>query len=224
MSKYRIKFSKLGLASYISHLDLMRTMQRVFIRAGLKVKHSEGFNPHPKMVFAMPLSVGAESVCELLDFELETDVDPKLIPDMLNKTMPDGITVTEAWMPETKFKEFSWLKISGRFEYDSGNASDMIAPLKAFFNQASIVIERKTKKGMGFADIKPLIREINFSMADENTVLLEALIAAGEKVLNPEHLVSALSQLAENIKPDFAKFMRTSLFKEAADGSIIEFR
>ena len=42
MSECRILFSKTGTARYISHLDLMRTMQRVFIRAGLALKHTEG--------------------------------------------------------------------------------------------------------------------------------------------------------------------------------------
>ena len=224
MSKYRIKFSKLGLAAYISHLDLMRTMQRVFIRAGLKVKHSEGFNPHPKMVFAMPLSVGAESVCELLDVELEVDVDCAELPEMLNRTIPAGISVTEAWLPETKFKEFSLLQVTGRFEYDDGSAADKLSKLEEFYAQESIVIERKTKKGMGQADIKPLIKNIKFTSVDDNTLSIEAVIAAGEKVLNPELIVSALGQLAEEIKPDFAKFKRLGLFKETENGSIIEFR
>ena len=66
----RIIFRKEGRAKYISHLDLMRTMQRVFIRAGVQIKHTEGFNPHPYMAFALPLSVGMESDYEILDFKL----------------------------------------------------------------------------------------------------------------------------------------------------------
>lgn len=60
---------KRGRAKYVSHLDLMRTMSRAFTRAGIDLRHSEGFNPHPIMSFALPLSVGQESVCELLDFD-----------------------------------------------------------------------------------------------------------------------------------------------------------
>lgn len=223
MSKYRIEFSKLGTAAYISHLDLMRTMQRVFIRAGLKVKHSEGFNPHPKMVFAMPLSVGAESICELLDFELDVDVCENDIPEMLNKTMPEGIVVTKAWIPDTKFKEIQWLRVNGHFEYDDGSAEEKVDSLTEFYSHDNIVVEKKTKRGMGKADISPLIREIMFSATDENTVYVDALIAAGEKVLNPELLVGALGQLAKEIKPDFAKFKRIELFKETTDGGIISF-
>ncbi len=72
MRRTRLLFSKTGRARYISHLDLMRTFQRVFLRAGIRLRHTEGFNPHPYMVFALPLPVGCESDCELLDFDLPT--------------------------------------------------------------------------------------------------------------------------------------------------------
>ena len=88
----RILFYKTGIAKYISHLDLMRTMQRCFIRAGVSIKHTEGFNPHPYMAFALPLSVGCESVCELMDFRLHDDDAVKLdeLPGRLNPAMPEG--------------------------------------------------------------------------------------------------------------------------------------
>ena len=60
MDKMRLRFEKTGRAIYISHLDMMRTMQRVFARAGLELKYSEGFNPHPQISIALPLSVGTE--------------------------------------------------------------------------------------------------------------------------------------------------------------------
>ena len=56
--KLRLRFEKSGRAVYISHLDLMRTMQRTFKRAGYALKHSEGFNPHPIISILLPLSVG----------------------------------------------------------------------------------------------------------------------------------------------------------------------
>ena len=68
MAKLRMKFIKEEQAAWISHLDLMRTFQRCFLRAGLTVKHSQGFHPHPLMSILLPLSVGQSSVCELLDF------------------------------------------------------------------------------------------------------------------------------------------------------------
>lgn len=63
----RVRFHKTGRAQYISHLDLGRTMRTAINRAEIPVKYSEGFNPHPKMSFALTLSVGTESVCEFME-------------------------------------------------------------------------------------------------------------------------------------------------------------
>ncbi|MBR0161183.1 MAG: DUF2344 domain-containing protein, partial [Oscillospiraceae bacterium] len=67
MDKLRLRFEKTGRAVWISHLDLMTTMQRAFSRAGYELQYSEGFNPHPLISILLPLSVGAGSVCELMD-------------------------------------------------------------------------------------------------------------------------------------------------------------
>ena len=75
MDKLRLRFTKTGRAVYISHLDLMHTMQRAFSRAGYELKYSEGFNPHPQISIALPLSVGAASLCEIMDFRLSGEAN-----------------------------------------------------------------------------------------------------------------------------------------------------
>ena len=80
MAKLRLRFAKEGRAVYISHLDLLRTFQRVFLRQGIVLRHSQGFHPHPILSFALPLSVGQESVCELLDLETVEDLDCAALP------------------------------------------------------------------------------------------------------------------------------------------------
>ncbi|MBQ0092066.1 MAG: TIGR03936 family radical SAM-associated protein, partial [Clostridiales bacterium] len=61
-------FEKTGNLRYISHLDLQRAFTRLLLRSGLPVVFSEGFNPHPKLTFAQPLSIFQESVCEIAEF------------------------------------------------------------------------------------------------------------------------------------------------------------
>ena len=80
--KLRLRFSKTGRAIYLSHLDLMRTMQRAFLRAGYQLKYSEGFNPHPLISILLPLSVGTASICELMDFRLRGEPDAKLLQSL----------------------------------------------------------------------------------------------------------------------------------------------
>ena len=212
MNKLRMRFSKTGRAIYISHLDLMATMQRAFSRAGNRLKYSEGFNPRPQISIALPLSVGCASVCELMDFQLlEEQVDITCLKDRLNATMPEGIFVQEIYEPSRKNAELKWLKIEGVFEYDDRPVDIMREQLAAFFARGSIVIEKKTKRGFGEMDIRPAIREISFVSAEEG-VLVRALISAQNPTLNPDLLPAALRALAPDTAPDFAKFTRVETF------------
>ena len=103
--KLRLRFEKTGRAIYISHLDLMRTMQRVFLRADCPLKYSEGFNPHALISILLPLSVGVGSGCELMDFQLREDVDLAALPERLTAVMPEGIRALEAYPAGRKVRE-----------------------------------------------------------------------------------------------------------------------
>ena len=207
MDKLRLRFKKTGRAVYISHLDLMQTMQRAFSRAGYELKYSEGFNPHPQISIALPLSVGTASLCEIMDFKLKEGADISEIPARLTAALPEGIEVTDCYEPQRKAAELKYLKVAGIFEYDERDAERMAEALRDFYSAGEIVISKKTKRGIGQTDIKPAIREIGFEAKDK-AVELEAVISAQEPTLNPELLAEALRQLASDIAPDFAKFTR----------------
>ena len=205
MDKLRLRFTKTGRAVYISHLDLMHTMQRAFSRAGYELKYSEGFNPHPQISIALPLSVGAASLCEIMDFKLNGEADLTELPARLSAVLPEGIEVMEAYEQQRKPAEIKWLKIEGLFEYDERDAEKMAAELEGFFAQDQIVIAKKTKRGLG--DIRPAIRSIGFE-ACGGAVRVSAVISAQEPTLNPELLADALRQKKPEIAPDFARFTR----------------
>ena len=213
MDKLRLRFEKTGRAVYISHLDLMHTLQRAFSRAGLALKYSEGFNPHPQISIAQPLSVGVASVCEILDFKLKEDVDPATLPERLSAVMPEGILVTDCWEPVYKPALLKYHEIEGVFEYDMRHIPEIRNALEAFFARESIVITKKTKRGEGPSDIRPAVRSISFKEG-EGAVLLHAVISAQEPTLNPALLADALRQLAPEIEPDFAKFIRIENYLE----------
>lgn len=215
MRKCRIVFEKTGNAKYISHLDLMRTMQRIFVRAGISIKHTEGFNPHPYMVFALPLSVGTESVFELMDINLVDDnEDMDSMPSRLNLTAPDGILFTEAYEPTTKFKNIRFLRVSGVFEYDDGVPDSLIELLNTFFMRSEIIIKKRTKRGIIDTDIKSGIKEISFFKLSRNNVGVTACVTAQNPTTNPDLIVSALREIAPEISPDFAEFKRTAMLFE----------
>lgn len=213
MDKLRLRFEKTGRAVYISHLDLMHTLQRAFNRAGLALKYSEGFNPHPQISIALPLSVGVESVCEILDFRLLTDCDPAALPARLTAVLPEGLVVTDCYEAVHKVAQLKYLSISGSFEYDARPVDEMCAALRDFYARESIVITKKTKRGVGESDIRPAVKEISFAPG-EGAVTLRAVISAQEPTLNPALLADALSQLSPSLAPDFAKFRRLENYLE----------
>lgn len=213
MDKLRLRFSKTGRAVYISHLDLMRTMQRAFLRAGYALKYSEGFNPHPQISILLPLSVGCASVCELMDFTLAESADLCELPRRLTAALPEGIEALEAYVPQTKAKQLKWLELEGRFEYDARRPEDMAGEIDSFFSRGSIVIVKKTKRGEAESDIAPAIRSFSAEPGSD-AVRLHAVISAQEPTLNPELLPSSLRQLAPGLAPDFAEFTRLEVYGE----------
>ena len=213
--KLRLRFEKTGRAVYISHLDLMRTLQRSFNRAGLPLKYSEGFNPHPQIAIALPLSVGTGSLCEIMDFKLKAEETPDLaaLPERLNAVLPEGIRVTEAYEFTRKVAELKWLEVRD----DERDPAEMAAKLTAFYAGDPVVITKKTKRGLGQTDIRPGIREIRFEAGDR-LVNITTILSAQEPTINPELLAEALRQLRPDLAPDFAKFTRIETYD--TDGEV----
>lgn len=219
MDKLRLRFKKTGRAIYISHLDLMKTVQRAFSRAGYVLKYSEGFNPRPQLSFALPLSVGTGSICEILDFKLKDEAAIDDMPARLTAALPEGIEIIEVYEPNRKVSEIKWLEINGIMEYDDRNAAEMAEKLRAFYAADEIVITKRTKRGEADTDIKSAIHSIEFT-PDEGGVQVHAVISAQEPTLNPELLTDALRQKAPELAPDFAKYTRLETF----DTSMTVFR
>ena len=115
----RALFEKTGRAIYISHLDLMRVFQRSFKRAGLPLTHTQGFNPRPSVSIALPLSVGIESRCELLDFDLEGEkVGNSEILRLLNENLVSGVKILSVYDDAVKIKHLAYLDCVLTLEYD----------------------------------------------------------------------------------------------------------
>ncbi len=175
----RVKFTKVGALQFISHLDLNRTMKNVMLRAKLPIRYSEGFNPHPKMVFALPLSIGAESVCELLDFKINEDIPYSEIKERLNLALPPEMRVLEAYNPQRKLTEikFAEYEIKAEGEFDT-----------SALECEKIVIMKRSKSGEKECDIKPLIHSWEKTEGGIKCILS----ASPEQYLNPEYIVSLL--------------------------------
>ena len=218
MNKYRLSFEKSGRAKYISHLDLMRTFQRAFQRAKVPIKHTEGFNPHAHISIALPLSVGMESVCELLDFETEADLGADVVTSF-NAVMPEGIIIKELTNNTRKVGEIAWLRCEIRLTYDNGVPEGAEEKLSALFKSDSLVIRKKSKKGEVDFDLIPCINALKVARLSDKQLLIDAIVAAQNPSLNPMHLIDAVKKYLPETAPDFAAAKRLELF----DGVLTSF-
>lgn len=209
----RLLFEKTGNAVFISHLDLMRLFQRAFKRAGLHLKHTQGFNPRPSVSIALPLSVGVESYCELLDFDLEGEA-PSLgeICDRLNAALVEGVSVRCVYEGGRKLRDLSLLSAVVTLEYDGGISEAAREKIAALFARDSLTVEKKGKNGIVEQDLIPMIRTLNVSMPDEHTLNIQALVCCQNPTLNPMQLVAAVERYLPEYKPDFAKCTRLEIF------------
>lgn len=210
----RLLFEKTGNSVWISHLDLMRLFQRAFKRAGLPLKHTQGFNPRPSVSIALPLSVGVESVCELLDFDLEADFSPEEIQSRLNAALVDGVRVRSVYTDGKKLKYLALLSCTVKLEYDSGIPAGAPEAIQSLFDGDNILVEKKGKSGTVEQDIRPMIHSITVSQADPHTIRLTAVICCQNPTLNPSLLVSAIQRYLSPYAPDFARVRRDEIYDE----------
>lgn len=195
----RLLFSKTGRAKYISHLDLMRTFQRAFFRSGIQIRHTEGFNPHPFVSIALPLSVGYSSQCEILEFGLVGGASYEEVPARLTAAMPEGIVIHSCYPAQRPVKELSRVNYIINMEYEEGRPLEAETALSRLLGQESLVVRKKSKKakaGFTEVDLIPLIHSWNLEV-QRDTMTLDAVLAAQNPGLNPELIRATFARLTQ---------------------------
>ncbi len=212
----RIKFEKTGALQYISHLDLHRTFCRLLVRCEVPVWYSEGFTPHPRLVFATPLSVGAESVCEYMDVFVEGNaerIDTDVIRWKLRDTGIDGLVIKDVYLPSTKFSAITHSDYVIRIK--TGGADVELAKKCADALAASpLVVLKRTKSGERDVDISGQIVFSEVSLVNGEIVIKTRLAADSANFLNPEYLVKVLKEecgILSDVENDEYSIMRTAV-------------
>ena len=212
MSKLRLIFVKEQQASYISHLDVMRTFQRVFPRAGLSIKHSNGFHPHPILSIVLPLPVGQSSECEILDFESVEESAGEGVAEALNTGMPAGLRVLDCYAASRPVREMALLRARLEMEYDGGVSEDACERIRALFAQEEVYVEKRTKhKGMTELNIVPLIHSLTLT-EEAGMIAADAIVAAQDPGLNPALIGAAIARHLPEIAPDFVRVRRKEVY------------
>ena len=208
----RLLFEKTGSAVWMSHLDLMRLFQRAFKRAGLPLKHTQGFNPRPSVSIALPLSVGVESHCELLDFDLDgMDIPADEITARLNGALISGVRVRKTYTNGRKLRDLALLDATITLAYDNGIPENACSALETLFSRESLIISKKTKNGMQDQDIIPMIRQLRITPTDNNTLQLDARICCQNPTLNPAQIIAAINLYLPEFTPNYTKCSRIEI-------------
>lgn len=216
MLRLRAVFEKAGRAKYISHLDLNRCMLRTFRRSGLPVWYTEGFNPHPYYSFALALSLGFESSCEIMDFNITDDnMSMTEIRDRLNAVMPEGMRVVS--VAEQKLKITAIAKAEYVFSLVTDNAVELYKAVQALLAQPEIPIEKKTKKGIKTVDIKPDMEVLACENSGSSVKMKMYLPAGTQTNYNPTLFIEAL-RASTDITFEPADIRRTAIL--CADNSV----
>jgi radical SAM-linked protein len=179
--KIRIKFTKTGRLKFISHLDLNRTIKSALLRAKIPMWYSEGFNPRPKVVFALPLSIGVESVCEYMDITVVEQINFDEVKERFSNTLTDEMTVIDVYEAGMKFNDIGYAEYKFCFD-EKIDIEKLNSPMR---------IMKRSKSGEKEVDIQPLVKRYEYDA--ENNILTALLNADSESYLSPDYLAKALT-------------------------------
>ena len=214
----RLKFSKVGKLQYISHLDLQRTFTRIINRACLPVWYTKGFNPHIKMIFSTPLSVGTQSVCEYLDIRIDREMSCEEIKERLNREMTEEFYISDAYAPNSDFSEIKWASYDISITTD-GASENMAKAIKETLTTSPLTLIKKGKAGEREVDITQWINTVDTELdALSGAVKISAIVSAStDEYLNPEMMITGLKAklgiLSADPTKEYYSIMRTALFK-----------
>ncbi|VYU23407.1 Uncharacterised protein [Clostridium tertium] len=218
--RYVIKFTKESSIKFISHLDLMRTIQRVIRRADLPMEYSKGFNPHMALSIAQPLSVGVYSSAEYMDIVLVEELSEEEIINRLNEKTASGIKFLEARKVvnkegEKKIPQSMALVDAARFTIkmlckDSNIVEEKMKNLNAEDTWTTI---KKSKKGEKEVNLKTMIKEMKYWINNDELVLNIVVSSGSREHLSPDLVAEYIKKNIPEIASDaFVDIKREEMY------------
>ena len=208
--RLRLKFKKEGPIRFVGHLDLMRTMQKTFRRAGIPIAYSEGFNPHQVFSFATALAVGVTSEAEYMDLKLTEDVHPEVLKVAINAAAPPGITIVDGVVIQDKEPKAMAALAAAKYVIEQHKDLITAEMIESFLVEDEAIVRKRNKKGkFNDFDIKPGIIEVTI---EDNKI--QMLIATGSQLnIKPEMVLTYVLNKAELTydRGDFS-FHRSELY------------
>lgn len=195
----RVWFKKMGMSRYVSHLDLMRAMTRSLRRAKVPLWYTEGFNPHPYITFALPLSLGMESLCESMDMRIEGDSTNEDIFHMLKDNMPPGIEIIKVAEPVFDPKKICFGEFDIFFDCEN-NAEELVMLINEMLSCDELIVQKLGKKGrhkvLKDINLMEFVKSFNISYYDKRVRLTVVLPAGSTTNINPSLLSDEICKRA----------------------------
>lgn len=193
MADIRVCFTKLGKLKYISHLDLQRAIHRMLVRSGLPIAYSEGFNPHPRLNIALPLSIYQEGERELFDFRLTDDIPDDVIVERLQSNAFPGMEIISACVAVGKL---ATQRALWRIELETEMT---IAEFKSAFD-GEMIVTKRSKSGEKQVDIAPRTTLVSAEAVENGIIARVELPAAGNDYLNPSYVVAFFGDKVKTLR------------------------
>lgn len=187
--KKRLFFNKYEEMKYISHLDLLRFMDRILRKSGIPVKYSQGFHPRPKISLGNPISLGTDAFNEAMDIELREDMTNEELFKRLNNKCVIGFEFTKVMDIDGKTsiaEEYKEMK----FEIQGPGSS--IEKIENLFGQDEIILSKEKKGKIESKDLKPRIKKYEIDKENNKiTMILENM--------SPNSLLNICGVKAEDV-------------------------
>lgn len=188
--RLHVIFRKGEGARYLSHLDLMATLEFSVRRADLPVALTEGFNRRPKMSLVLPLILGHTGEREILEMTLRERVEPRDLKDCLQSCVPPGISILDVVEvpPEGKSAASRVRSATYRIALPR-EISDLSQRTGRLLGLASVEVEEVRDGKKRARDVRPLI--ILLEPLDAHTLRL-CVAAGGDGGLRPEQVLDLM--------------------------------
>ena len=194
---YRLSYAKLGDIRLLSHLELIQVFFQALRRAGIKLHHTQGFNPVPKASFSPALPVGTESLAEYLDINLiEVISDESEFLDIVNTQLPAGITIKSvAEVSGKKGAAGVKKRTCYQIRFDQDFSEEDREKIKSFMNSESCVIAKLRKGKKGEIDIRKQVE----SLVESGNSSLEMVLLSkeGKAASKPVEILKAILNLTD---------------------------
>jgi radical SAM-linked protein len=202
MYEYRLRFSKEANFKFVSHLELIKNIERALRRAQIPLAYSEGFHPHPRLSFGPALAVGISSIDEYFDLVLREEWEAEALVNALNPVLPTGLEITAARRCKVAVKPLN--AVINRAAYlielatTPETAGSLVAELDQISDAAEIMVTRTHKNILKTVNIRPWLHSIKIENSSKNRLQIRigGEIGSGGN-LRPEEVLAQITQPAE---------------------------